>query len=201
MRFSLHGCYQYDPTLFDDIELPEAVDKEVLVNVIMKSSGELFPYHQVPAQLKLNITFWFRRMKYNFGRLAEAMTIEYSPVENYDRYEDSESNIKPLSTRHSQTVTTPDVSTTITGKKSSFDSSAFQNHDQSVTSQEGSDTVTSKSWGEGEDTTNFSTHVHGNIGVTTAMQTIKEEYALRLNYDFYCDIAKRFEKEFLIQVY
>lgn len=201
MRFSLYGCWQYDPTLFDDIDLPDLVDKDTLINEIMRSSGELFPYHQVPAQLKMNITFWFKRMKYNFGRLAEAMAIEYSPVENYDRYEHSETNIEPLAKRHSKATSTPGVTSTTESSKSSYNSSAYQPNSEMVTKQTGKDVAESESWGEGFDKTTFETHIHGNIGVTTAMDTIRSEYRLRLDLDFYRDIAKQFEKEFLLQVY
>ena len=46
----------------------------------------------------------------------------------------------------------------------------------------------------------YAEHTHGNIGVTTTQQMITQELELRM-YDVYVDIAKRFEHEFLVQVY
>ena len=55
-RITLWGFYQYDKTLFDNIVLPEGIDKDNLVANIMRNSGDLYPYHQVPEYLKQNIT-------------------------------------------------------------------------------------------------------------------------------------------------
>ena len=52
-RITLWGFYQYDKTLFDDIVLPDGIDKDNLVSDIMRNSGDLYPYHQVPEYLKI----------------------------------------------------------------------------------------------------------------------------------------------------
>ena len=49
-------------------------------------------------------------------------------------------------------------------------------------------------------TEGYSSHIHGNIGVTTSQQMITSELELR-KFDIYDDIAARFEREFLVQVY
>ena len=46
----------------------------------------------------------------------------------------------------------------------------------------------------------YTSHVHGNIGVTTSQQMITSELELR-KFDIYEEIAGRFEHEFLVQVY
>lgn len=49
-------------------------------------------------------------------------------------------------------------------------------------------------------TESYRSNIHGNIGVTTSQQMINSELELR-KYDIYSDIANRFEREFLVQVY
>ena len=49
-------------------------------------------------------------------------------------------------------------------------------------------------------TEKYTSHVHGNIGVTTTQQMITSELELR-KFDIYEEIAGRFEHEFLVQVY
>lgn len=49
-------------------------------------------------------------------------------------------------------------------------------------------------------TEGYSSRIHGNIGVTTSQQMIESELELR-KYDIYSDIAARFEREFIVQVY
>ena len=46
----------------------------------------------------------------------------------------------------------------------------------------------------------YTSHIHGNIGVTTSQQMITSELELR-KFDIYEEIAGRFEHEFLVQVY
>ena len=86
-RITLWGFYQYDKTLFDGAVLPDGMEKNILVNSIMKESGDLYPYHQVPEMLKENITFWFSRRLFDFDRMYQALRADYSPIENYDRIE------------------------------------------------------------------------------------------------------------------
>ena len=86
-RITLWGFYQYDKTLFDGIVLPDGIDKDNLVSDIMRNSGDLYPYHQVPEYLKRNINFWFARRLFDFGRMYDALRTDYSPIENYDRKE------------------------------------------------------------------------------------------------------------------
>lgn len=81
-RLTLNGMYEYDPTLFDGMILPEDYDKDALLFEILQRSGQLYPYHQHPSMLKTAIRLWFARNFLNFDRMMEAMTVEYSPIEN-----------------------------------------------------------------------------------------------------------------------
>ena len=97
-RLTLWGIYQYDHTLFDGIVLPDGINKDNLVSDIMRNSGDLYPYHQVPEYLKQNINFWFARRHFDFERMYEALRAEYSPIENYDRIEDIKREYKDTGT-------------------------------------------------------------------------------------------------------
>ena len=97
-RLTLWGIYQYDKTLFDNIVLPDGIDKDNLVSDIMRNSGDLYPYHQVPEYLKRNITFWFSRRLFDFDRMYKSLRTEYSPIENYDRIEDIKREYKDSGT-------------------------------------------------------------------------------------------------------
>ena len=97
-RITLWGIYQYDKTLFDNIVLPDGIDKDNLISDIMRNSGDLYPYHQVPEYLKRNITFWFSRRLFDFDRMYKSLRMEYSPIENYDRIEDIKREYKDSGT-------------------------------------------------------------------------------------------------------
>lgn len=260
MRISLWGFYQYDPTLFDSVLLPDGIEKDYVVDEIMKHSGDLYPYNQQPAFLKKNIANWFNRNYAQLERMINALLEEYSPIENYDRYEDlkftpgvkrTETHSGKDTEAHSGTdkhyesgtdteahsgtdgrniKSYPTATRTTENKVSAFDSSTYAPHDQQTVTGSGYDESQDDlthgesvgttyghhldlTHGESVDTTHGhkitnevegydknDNHIHGNIGVTTAMSMINEELELR-KFDIYLDIARRFEKEFLIQIY
>ena len=78
-----------DDSLFDHIEVPEGLDEEVLVNDIILRAGEFEVLYPDPTFLKLAIHNWFKKYQSTFNRWYEALSAEYNPIENYDRYENS----------------------------------------------------------------------------------------------------------------
>ena len=300
-RITLWGFYQYDKTLFDNIVLPDGIDKDNLVAEIMRNSGDLYPYHQIPEYLKSNITFWFSRRLFDFDRMYKSLRMEYSPIDNYNRiedikraYKDSGSDTETLTlgssttSKHSgsdtetttlgssttSTHTETDTETTTLGSSttlthtgtdtdtmqgggstekgvSAYNENGYTNREKDTETQNstnskqynstetntgsGSDekeqtynsTVTNTgsgtdtqeqrfdstvtNTGSGSDMTQTdygkqrteteSTHIHGNIGVTTTQEMIESEMSLRAKYDIYKIMSREFEREFLVQIY
>lgn len=192
-RMTLYGMYQYEPTLFDGVTLPDGMDKTLMVNQIIRQSGDLFPYYQVPPEVKTAITEWFTRRKDNFSKLWQGFTAEYNPIENYDRHEDS--------------TETPDITHTLvnSGEDASTNEADVQGYNATeyvpnsrtksngTSSTNGTDTETG--------TRTYTSRIHGNIGVTTSAQMLEGELALRRSLDIYAMIAAEFETDNLIQVY
>ena len=216
-RFSLYGCYMYDPTLFDSAQMPAGCDKDSLINVIMAHCGQLYPYHQVPAQLKLNIDFWFKRNYFNFSRMFQAINSDFNPVENYDRYEDrstsessafSESN-SSYSSDHSSMSDSSTHSESQLHDVSAYDASTYQPSDRNNIA--GRNDATSATNGTNaqnasiQNATNRnyheSAHIHGNIGVMEASTMVQHTIDLYAANDIYKKIAEMFEKEFILQIY
>ena len=212
-RITLWGFYQYDKTLFDGIVLPNGIDKDNLIADIMRNSGDLYPYHQVLEYLKRNINFWFARRLFDFERMYEALRVDYSPIENYDRKENisrdyENSGVDKASTTLGSSTTSTNVgSNDNENKVSAYNESDYTNREKDT--QTYNSTVTNT--GSGTDTiqTEYGlkrkevedVRVHGNIGVTTSQQMIESEISLRAKYDIYKIISKEFEREFLVQIY
>lgn len=192
-RMTLYGMYQYDPTLFDGVTLPEGMDKTLMVNQIIRQSGDLFPYYQVPPQVKTAITEWFTRRKDNFAKLWQGFTAEYNPIENYDRQEDS--------------TETPNITHTLSnsGQDASTNEADVQGYNgtdyvpNSRTKSSGTSSTNGTDTESG--TRTYTSRIHGNIGVTTSAQMLEGELALRRSLDIYALIAAEFETDNLIQVY
>lgn len=205
LRFTLWGIYQYKTDLFDDVLLPEGLDKNILIETLMQRSGMLFPAHQQPDFLKQNITNWFKRKHTSFSRMTAALAAEYDPISNYDR--------------HETWTDTPDVAYTKTGghkntvsntssSESTVSTSAYNSDSLTPTDQQnttgtvgGTDTLTYQDEATKETgTRKHEGHVSGNIGVTTSQQMVTSEIELR-KYDIYEYICSIFEEDFLYQVY
>lgn len=96
MTNSLMGFERYmnrqNKSMFDDIVLPEGIDKNVLVNTILVESGDFEVLYTNPEFMHLYIKNWFLRKNKTFEHWLAATNIEYSPLENYDRIEDYEDN-------------------------------------------------------------------------------------------------------------
>ena len=228
-RLTLWGIYQYDKTLFDNIVLPEGIDKDNLVSEIMRNSGDLYPYHQVPEYLKRNITFWFSRRLFDFDRMYKSLRMEYSPIENYDRIEDikreykdsgTDTEILTLGSSTTSSHTGTDTDSTQGGGSnekgvSAYNEDGYTNREKDTETHNSNNTQTYNSTvtntGSGSDKTQTdygkqrteteNTRIHGNIGVTTSQQMIESEMSLRAKYDIYKIISREFEREFLVQIY
>lgn len=88
---TLWGMEQYfqykNKSLFDEIRLPNGVDKQTLVNTILVEAGELEVMYTDGDFLKVAITTWFERKYAMLDRWIKAINIEYKPLENYNRTE------------------------------------------------------------------------------------------------------------------
>lgn len=223
-RLTLWGMYQYDNTLLETFTLPDGMDTILMRSLILERSGDLYPYYQVPDQLKTNINNWFTRKSPNIARMYAALTAEYNPIENYDRYEEwtdtpdlthetqESGQDKQSATAGQGSVTQNSGTDTITDTVSAYNSSTYQPDSKAQTehglkqtvTRNGTDTGTTE---YGKKTTETNTgntkhdgHLHGNIGVTTNQQMIEAELELR-KYDLYETIAGWFEDEFIVQIY
>lgn len=171
---SILSLYAYDNTIFNDLELPEDVDRQTIIDKICFDNAELSLVYTDPAAVKLLIKNWSTVESPNWTRIAEALAAEYSPIENYDRYEDF------TDTSSQSTGTTRKV--------------AGWNNDSSLTPAEGVDS-------SGSGSNRRTGHLHGNIGVTTAQQMITEEVKLRSSITLANVISSSFRKHFCIMIY
>lgn len=206
LRFTLWGINEYiEGGMFENILLPEGLDKDILIDTIMQKSGMLYPYHQQPQYLKKNIQNWFARKEPSFTRMLAALSAEYNPIENYDRNEEWTDTPNITRTRTGGYKDTVDTTDNVSNenKVSAFNISTYQpdsensgsNHTVGETERVYNNEA-EKEVGE----TSHRGHIHGNIGVTTNQQMIEAELKLR-EFDIYEYIAEKFEDTFLVQVY
>lgn len=224
-RLTLIGLSNYDSTLFDNLELPEGYDKETFINSLLLEHGEKCVLYSNPAFMKDAITLWGRKWSLELTRIYEALTAEYDPIYNYDRYEEyTDEEKRELNTTSSAGHTakdTPnyntvrDTNTSATTERTvSADNSGGYQPDWKETVNGGKNTdttsgttqdLTESSNQTGKDTESkdftHKAHLYGNIGVTTSAQMVTEVVKQRFEYNLYATAARLFANELLIGIY
>ena len=101
MRASLSilGLYQRDPTLFDELELPGDMNKDVLIDSILYEAASLEAYYPDPNFMKFMIGRWSFMNQNVWQKLYDTTVLEYNPIYNYDRTEEWTENEKMLDGR------------------------------------------------------------------------------------------------------
>lgn len=179
---------QLDNTLFDDIVLYEQIDRETCINEIQKRCWSLPVNCDSPGLFKQFVNHFFKKNYNIFRELWETMQYDYNPIENYDRYENS--NREMENAQNSERELNADTENEV----SAMNSSDYQ-PDRKQTDSSKDNFGTS---GNGTDV--FESHIHGNIGVTTSQQMIQAQREV-VRYDFYNEVAEKFENELCVSNY
>lgn len=213
-----------DLSLFDQLTLPEGISKDDLVDNILLQGGEFEVIYGNPSFIRDAIGLWGRKWQRTFEKWLQALSIEYAPLENYDRIEDwTDQNYHVSSTSarrdsgntrtfNNQDKRTIDTTVVSEDEVSAFDSSTYQPSDKNTTDNDGTDTVDysgtiKDEYGEGssgqENGNSTDTHggrIHGNIGVTTSQEMLKQELDISM-WNLLDQITDLFLQEFCIMVY
>jgi hypothetical protein len=220
------GLYNWDNTIFDLMQIPEALNKDVLVKSLLAQTAELEVLYPNPVVFKNLVAVWSQKNLDVWNRLYATTQYEYNPIENYNRYETG-SDSGSGSTTHSGRDTR-----TIDRDMGGSDSSSGNGKDEHYiagfnptpsgqddgllkqTRDEGQSTSTTR-YGRTEDVTDtlahgeqvatsnegeHELHAHGNIGVTTTQKLIKEQRQIDL-FNVYDIIIEDFKMHFCILVY
>lgn len=108
-------------SIFKDMSLPDTVDRETLANNIMLETADFTVLYTDPDFMKRAIDMWSTKMMVKWQKLADALELQYNPLENYRRNEleagsvsrTNESNRNTSSSRNNET-SSEDESTTNT---------------------------------------------------------------------------------------
>lgn len=163
------GLYNYDNTIFDNLMLPDGVDKPTLIDNIVLETAELECIYPTPVFLKTAIGLWSNVQFLTWDRVYDAMNLDYNPIENYDRQETETTTgtrahsgkdttvrsgtVSETGSTTGSTQGTASESGTTTNKIAGFDSTTLVDHDSSTGSntRQASDSSTGSSTRSGTD--------------------------------------------------
>ena len=229
-KMTLIGLQKYmtdfNDDLFKNMVLPEGIDKDVLTDNFLLRGGEFEVLYADPHFLQDAITLWSKKWYRTFEKWVAALSIEYNPLENYDRQEDYTDTLNKGVKTSARTdsgntrtfanddTTTPGTTMTTETQVSAFDSSTYQPSEKVIVTPSGvngdvlahTGTITDE-FGEGSsgsETENSKTihdgRIHGNIGVTTSQQMLQSELEIA-EWNLYEHITDLFLSEFVIPIY
>ena len=160
-KITLIGLENYlnpNRSVFQNIRLPDGIDKETLIGAIMMRCQEFELLYSDPDFLIDAVNIWSRKHYWTFDKWVKAINIKYDPLYNYDRTEEwtdthegdysktgSGNSSGNTGTTNNLTEThnlhsTNDVTNTHSEK--AFNDSSLVNNQTDVVDQDGSDTGT-----------------------------------------------------------
>ena len=182
--------------LFSKMNLPVGIEKDTLIDNILLRAGEFEVLYSNPFVYQSAIGVWSDKHKRTFEKWINALSIEYNPVENYDRMEEWEDQSNGNSI--GETKGTTSLNSINENRVSAFDSDLYQPESYNSNTSNGNDESNTKT-----NSINNSKHVgrvHGNIGVTTTQQMLQSELSLA-EWNVYEHITDLFIEEFCIAIY
>ena len=88
-KMTLIGLYNWDNTLFNDMVLPDGIDKDLLIDSLILQGGEFEVLYANPDFMKKSIKIWSNKWYRTFAEWLRGTKETWNPIYNYDRFEDS----------------------------------------------------------------------------------------------------------------
>ena len=180
-KLSLLGLYNWDNTIFDSMKLPEALDKDELVNNLLMELAELTVLYPDSDFMKRAITSWSAIRLHSWNKIADVLYEDYEPFINIKRDE-----VRTI-LQERDLKGTGQANT----KVNAWETDTPQ--EQNSTDTNSTDTGTVK--------TTETFHVEGDSAITDAQDVLQKEIEARLKYDMYRIIIDEFRQRFCLLIY
>lgn len=109
-NLSVMGLYNWDESIFEFMQIPPQLNRDVLIKNILAETAELEVLYPNPIVFKNLVAVWSGKQLDIWQRLYATTQYEYNPIENYNRYETGSDSGTGRRT-HSGTDTTTETTT------------------------------------------------------------------------------------------
>lgn len=215
------GLYNHDDSLFDNLILPDGVNRETVIDTILMTCNELEVLYPDFNFFKRAIGSWSAKEQKFWERVLEMENADYNPIENYDRYDNEVENTGRNRKGNDNTVVSGNTKTkandgtistdTNIERVAGYNSDNLAVNSQNTASNTANSTTENNTTGTTVQTHNDnsdeaenrvkSLHSHGNIGVTTVAQMMKEMIDVLPEVNTVNVIAESFKRRFCLLVY
>ena len=194
------GLYRYgeynQQDLFQNMKIPAGIDRQDLIDNILEQGAAFEILYPDFEYLQFSIGAWSKRWYRTMEKWLKALTVQYDPLNNYDRHEEWTDNDKVSG----KTETAAGVNTTGQDELSVTAYDSDQYHNKEKTDSSGTSESTGSSETNTDGTSTHSGHLYGNIGVTTSQEMLREELDVQ-RFNLIQQITDLFITEFCIMVY
>lgn len=170
---SILGLYQYNHSVFDNLVIPDTIDRDVLIANICMECAELELVYPDWSVMREAIGYWSRKRIHSWEKISTVLYEKYDPFINIKR--DEVRTIKHTSKGDNTTFT------------NAFDSGTGTERDR----------INSDFINETEE--HF--HVEGDSAITDAQDVAQKEVKLRVEHDLYNIIINDFRDRFCLLIY
>lgn len=187
---SVLALYKDDESIFNEMIIPNELDKDVLVDNILLDCAELEVLYPNPNVLKSAIGFWSKSRIKAWNDMKNVLIVDdYRPFINLERKESG----YDLETRDLNSKA--NANGNVLNKISAFNSNNLENKDSSDTSSNSNidDTGTIRK--------DYEHTFEGDSAMFTKQNIIEQEMEMRLKYDLYKIIIDEFKKKFCLLIY
>lgn len=188
-KLTLAGLNQFtDGHIFDEMKLPEGIDKDTLITEIIRQCSEFSVLYTEPIFLTKMIGQWSNKWYHNFERWVKAYSFEYEALYNLDVTAEFTDDNTVATTGYSHT------NNESLDQKAAYPSEDFKNALKNLTNVNSNGSSNTK-------TDNKRTERRfGNQGVTMSQDMLQAELDVWYN-NLYTQIAEVFVTEFCICIY
>ena len=140
------------------LQLPadSPMDRDVLINTIIEHCGLNIPVYSDPFVMSNAIALWSAKNQYTFEHVGKIYEASYSPIENYDRYED-------MSTNHNRALKDDTKSS---GKKNELNTVASNTGENKTTEHSGKDSTVDESKTSAYDSSSYQPENYNTTDLT-----------------------------------
>lgn len=222
-KITLIGMEQFlnpEHSVFEDLELPEGIDKDILINTILLRCNEFELLYPDPNFMTAAVTVWGKKHYWTFDKWIKVMNKEYDPLYNKDYHEEwtdthEGSGMNSGSDSRSDDYTRTDnlkaeTDITDTHSEKAMNDTNFVATTKDVTDGEVKNTGTQKNAGTSDGTFGSESsdeyentheyHGYGNIGIMSSQQLFRDEVSTT-SWSIYEAISDMFCSEFCIMIY
>lgn len=198
---SIVGMYNYDDSIFDNLSLPDGVDKNLLINNILLDNAELSLVYTDLDFMKEAIVIWSESELDVWNRLYKAFNEEYNPLWNVDENTTETREIIRNDTGTLISNNNENTSGTKTNSIKAFNSNEWAEHDKENGSSQSSSNIDNTSTDNSNINEVFNRKRGGNIGVTMSQQLLEAELNVRPKMNIYKYISNSFKNRFCNMIY